>query len=121
MVLSTSEISEVLGLDGCVKIAQNILPISCLSRRQRQKILDQVNNKLPEEFSRKALERVKEIFDNRQFYEIAKVPFSEDFPKGALITALADYLLTYQTIKESMTPIYIPSTNSAPSSVIYVL
>jgi len=86
-----------LGIDfeGYDDLAQNIERMGFLIPEQRQRILKRVDKELPENIIFRANELIDDLFNDRNAYEIAGIPYHEGSPEGQQIftTAVFDYLL----------------------------
>ena len=86
-----------LGIDHetYMELAENISLVNLLTMEQREKILREANEKLPEDVFSEACKLAKDLAYERSAYKIAKLPYHEGPPKGQKIftTAVFDYLL----------------------------
>jgi len=86
-----------LGIDfeGYADIARNVGRIRIIPLWKREKILEEADKKLSKNLNGKISRALLDIANDREFYEIAGVPYYEGPPEGEkiFITAFADYLL----------------------------
>ena len=84
-----------IGSEEFYKLAQNIGRMRLLLPEQRQGILERAYEELPEDILSRADGLIMDLFNDKEVYEIAGIPYHKGSPEGQknFRAAIFDYLL----------------------------
>jgi len=90
---------------GYIELAWNIKRMGLLSPKQRQRIQEEADEKLPKSIFQRAYKLVIDLAYDREVYEIAEIPYYKGPPENQNLftTAVEDYLLRkrpFESIKK---------------------